>query len=601
MGWFGYTGKILNVDLSENKLEILEANPEVYDKYMGGAGYAVHVIHQELKKIKSPEDESNIMVFAVGPLTIDGIPNGGRVTVGSISPETGVWGETHIGTRFAIEMKKAGFDAIIVRGKAEKPVYLYLNDGKAEIRDASRYWGKDIHETINSLRSDLNDPTVKALAIGPAGEKKVKISIIANEEGFGGRCGLGAVMGSKNLKAIVAKGTQKIPVAHPEELKEFLKDLVKKLTKGGTGLRNYGSAGGVKAYHALGNLPIRNFLWGKWDDEKVAKISGDTMTEKYLKSPFACTLCPIACKRLVEVKNGKYFKEFTGLGPEYETVGLLGSNLLVDDLEAIIKANNICDRLGLDTISAGNVIGFLFDAAEKGIIDKNIEGLNLEWGDAETVHKLLEKIAYREGVGDILAEGVRKAAQKLGAPELTVEIKGLEMPAHDGRAYWSHGLSHATMNRGADHLGWPHMPFKGVSVPELGITAFENRYIDGDELIETVIKMQNLMIIYDSLILCKYAFAAGLTVTDIIKLLYFVTGKEYTPEKLMEIGNRIWKTQRKINNELGLTSKDDKLPPRMASPHANRDDTKVPPVEKWLPRYYELRGINPDGTVGKID
>jgi len=233
MGWFGYTGKILNVDLSENKLEILEANPEVYDKYMGGAGYAVHVIHQELKKIKSPEDESNIMVFAVGPLTIDGIPNGGRVTVGSISPETGVWGETHIGTRFAIEMKKAGFDAIIVRGKAEKPVYLYLNDGKAEIRDASRYWGKDIHETINSLRSDLNDPTVKALAIGPAGEKKVKISIIANEEGFGGRCGLGAVMGSKNLKAIVAKGTQKIPVAHPEELKEFLKDLVKKLTSFG--------------------------------------------------------------------------------------------------------------------------------------------------------------------------------------------------------------------------------------------------------------------------------------------------------------------------------------------------------------------------------
>lgn len=601
MEWFGYTGKILNVDLSENKLEVLDADPKIYEKYMGGTGYAAHIIHENLKKIKDPEDESNIMVFATGPLTIDGIPNGGRVTVGTISPETGIWGETHIGTRFAIEMKKAGFDAIIVKGKAEKPVYLFLHDGNAEIRDASKYWGRDIHETIESLRKDLNDSTIKALAIGPAGEKKVKISIIANEEGFGGRCGLGAVMGSKNLKAIVAKGTQTAPVAHPEELKEFLKELIKKLTKGGTGLRRYGSAGGVKGYHVLGNLPIRNFLWGKWDDEKVAKISGESLTENYLKSPFACTFCPIACKRLVEVKNGKYFKEFVGLGPEYETVGLLGSNLLVDDLEAIIKANNMCDRLGLDTISTGNVIGFLFDAAERGIVDKNLEGLTLEWGNAETVHKLIEKIAYREGIGDILAEGVKKAAEKLGAPELAVEIKGLEMPAHDGRAYWSHGLSHVTMNRGADHLGWPHMPFKGISVPELGIKAFDNRYIDGDELIETVIKMQNLMIIYDSLIICKYAFAAGLTVTDIIKLLYFVTGKEYTPEKLMEIANRIWKVQRKINNELGITAKDDKLPLRMATPHANRTDTQVPPIEKWLPRYYELRGLTEDGIVKEID
>jgi len=583
----GYTGKILEVDLSKERIKEVKLSPEVYRKYIGGAGLAAYIIYKRLKDIRDP-----LQV----PFT--------RITVAAISPLTGIWGEAHAGTRFANELKKAGFDAVVITGKAEKPVYLYLRDGEAEIRDATKYWGMGIPQTIEAIRRDLDDPTLQAMAIGPAGENLVKFALIANEEGFAGRTGMGAVMGSKNLKAIVAKGSLEVPVANPEELKAFVKELVKKIAKAGEGSRKYGTAGAVRAHHAIGNLPIKNFLWGRWDDEKIYKISGEYLAEKYLKRPFACTFCPIACKRYVEVKDGKYLKEFRGLGPEYETIGLLASNLLLDDMEALIKANYLCDMYGLDTISTGNVIGFFFELAERGIVDKNLEDLTLEWGNAETIHKLIEKIAYRDGIGDILAEGVKKAAKKLGGEEFAVHIKGLEMPAHDGRAFWSHGLSFATMNRGADHLAAPHVPYKGVGIPELGIPGKTERYDDSDDLIRTVIIMQNLMTLYDSLVMCKFAWmmsGGAFTFTDLSKLMYLVTGNEYTPQDLERIGDRIWKLQRRINNELGVTSKDDNLPIRMLTPHANRDDTKVPPIEKWLPKYYKMRNLTEDGRVKDED
>lgn len=599
----GYVGKILEVDLSKKETKEVELPPEVYRKYIGGAGLAAYIIYKRLKDIKDPLHESNVLVFAPGPMEVDGVPFT-RITVASISPLTGIWGEARAGTRFANEIKKAGFDAVVITGKAEKPSYLYIHDGEVEIRDATKYWGMGIPQTLEGIRKELNDPTLQGMAIGPAGENLVKFALIANEEGFAGRCGMGAVMGSKNLKAIVAKGSLEVPVAYPDELKAFVKELVKKLAKAGEASRKYGTAGGVKPYHAIGNLPIRNFLWGRWDDEKIHKISGEYLAEKYLKHPFACTFCPIACKRYVRIKDGKYFKEFEGLGPEYETIGLLASNLLLDDMEALIKANHLCDVYGLDTISTGGVIGFLFEAAEKGLVDKNLEGLNLEWESAETIHKLIEKIAYREGIGDILAEGVKKAAEKLGGEEFAVHIKGLEMPAHDGRAFWSHGLSFATMNRGACHLGLPHVPYKGVSLPEFGIQGKTNRYDDSEEMIRTVIIMQNLMTLYDSLVLCKFAWGntgGAFSFTDLSKLMSLVTGDEWTPQDLEKAGDRIWKLQRRINNELGITSVDDKLPLRMVTPHANRDDTKVPPIEKWLPKYYELRNLTEDGKVKDED
>jgi len=598
---YGYSGKILYVDLTKEKIGEENLDYNLLTKIIGGSGLASYIIYRKLSEIKHPEDPSNILVFATGPLTLEEVPNSGRITVASLSPLTGIWGETHIGTRFAIELKKAGFDAIVVSGKAEKPMFIYINDGNVELKDASKYWGKDIIETIHEIRKDLNDPSLKILTIGPAGERKVKISIIANEEGFGGRCGLGAVMGSKNLKAVVVKGSNKISIAYPSELKEYVKNLVKKLLQGGTNLRKYGSAGGVKGYHLIGNLPIKNFTLGRWDDAKVHNISGESIAQKYLKAPFACTFCPVSCKRLLEVRNGKYYREFKGIGLEYETVALLGSNLLIDDLEAIIKSNDLCDRLGIDTISVGNLIGALFEAAEKGLISKEIDGLRLEWGNAEAVHELIRKIAYREGIGDILAEGVKKASEKLGFKELAVHVKGLEIPAHDGRAYFSHALSFATMNRGGDHLGWPHMPYRGFAAPEIGISAKQNRYDDSIDMVETVIKMQNLMIVFDSLVLCKYAFTSGLTVTDILNLLKYVTGREFTADDLMSIGDRIWKIQRKINNELGVTRKDDVLPPKLLTRHANRDDTKVPPINEWIPIYYKLRNLDEDGIVRSLD
>lgn len=276
-----------------------------------------------------------------------------------------------MGTRFAYELKRAGLDAVVVRGgRAERPVYIYIEEGQADIRDASRYWGGlDIIETVNALRRDLNDQSIKALAIGPAGgEHLVKFSTIANEEGIGGRAGGGAVMGSKNLKALVVKGTRPIEYAYPEELRRYVRELNVKLgssARGGVSLRKFGSAGSVGIYNEMGNIPVRNFAWGgRWDDNEVFKITGETMAKTILERPYPCTTCPVACKRFVRVKPGKWFdKEFKGLGPEYETISLFGTNLLISDLEAIARMNEECDRLGLDTISTGNVIGFIFEAA----------------------------------------------------------------------------------------------------------------------------------------------------------------------------------------------------------------------------------------------
>ena len=605
MSIFGWVGKILYVDLSAGKTWIEDVSDDVYDKVLGGEGLAAYIIYKRFRDIKGPLDPSNILVFASGPLTSELIPQSGRVSIGFISPLTGVWGSTHVGTRFGYEIKRAGFDAIVILGRAEKPVYVYVSDGFVDIRDAGKYWGLDIIETINSIRRDLGDNSVRALAIGPAGERLVKFATIANEEGIGGRAGGGAVMGSKNLKAIVVKGTRPIEFAYPEELRRYVRDLNIRLGSSarGVSLRKFGSAGSVGIYHEIGNIPVRNFLWGRWDDNEVFKITGETMAKTILERPFPCTTCPVACKRFVRVKPGRWFEsEFRGLGPEYETISLFGTNLLISDLEAIAKMNELCDRLGLDTISTGNVIGFIFEAAERGLINKEVDGLRLEWGNAETVVRLIQKIAYREGIGDLLAEGVKRVSEKIGGREFAVHVKGLEMPAHDGRAFFAHALSFMTINRGADHLGWPHMPWRGIAVPELGINARDDRYNESEEVVDIVIKMQNLMTVYDSLVMCKYAFTAGLTATDIINLLKYATGKEYTVNKLMEIGDRIWKIERWIDNQLGVTSKDDKLPQRMLTPHANRSDTKVPSiVEKWLPIYYRKRGLTEDGKVKELD
>jgi len=501
MSIFGWVGKILYVDLSAGKTWIEDVSDDVYDKVLGGEGLAAYIIYKRFRDIKGPLDPSNILVFASGPLTSELIPQSGRVSIGFISPLTGVWGSTHVGTRFGYEIKRAGFDAIVILGRAEKPVYVYVSDGFVDIRDAGKYWGLDIIETINSIRRDLGDNSVRALAIGPAGERLVKFATIANEEGIGGRAGGGAVMGSKNLKAIVVKGTRPIEFAYPEELRRYVRDLNIRLGSSarGVSLRKFGSAGSVGIYHEIGNIPIRNFLWGRWDDNEVFKITGETMAKTILERPFPCTTCPVACKRFVRVKPGKWFEsEFRGLGPEYETISLFGTNLLISDLEAIAKMNELCDRLGLDTISTGNVIGFIFEAAERGLINKEVDGLRLEWGNADTVVRLIQKIAYREGIGDLLAEGVKRVSEKIGGREFAVHVKGLEMPAHDGRAFFAHALSFMTINRGADHLGWPHMPWRGIAVPELGINARDDRYNESEEVVDIVIKMQNLMTVYDS-------------------------------------------------------------------------------------------------------
>ena len=439
-------------------------------------------------------------------------------------------------------------------------------------------------------------------AIGPAGERLVKFASIIFGIGKAGRSGMGAIMGSKNLKAIAVKGTGKIPVAQEAELLKFARELQKQLARSpaAQGLRKFGTGGGMAAYYHIGNIPIKNHSEGLWDEDKIDKISGRTMSQTLLDRVTPCCNCVIGCKRTVHVKEGKYAC-LKADGPEFETLCMLGSNLLNDDLQLIIKANDLCNRLGMDTISTGGVIAFAIEAYEKGLLTKEeTQGLELKWGPSDAIIKLIELIANRQGIGDLLAEGVREASERLGreSEKFAVHIKGLEVPAHNPRAFFGHALSYATMNRGACHLAWPHNPDRGRLVPEIGITKQTDRFQSKGKAI-IVKKMQDLMEVFDLLIICKYAISAGLTVSHVITLLELVTGKKISVNELMKIGERSFNLKRILNVNWGISSKDDKLPQRLLKPLEGGTNQQVPDMDLMIQEYYECRGWTREGIPSK--
>jgi aldehyde:ferredoxin oxidoreductase len=479
-------------------------------------------------------------------------------------------------------------------------VVTWVADGKAEIRDASRLWGKDTYELDPLLRKETRDEAVVA-SIGQGGEKGVRFASIMNDGREGraaGRGGTGAVMGSKNLKAIVVHGRQEIAIADPEGLKASLKEISPMVAKNAEGMRKNGTAGGVATFEALGSLPLQNWKFqGRWEQGAV-KIAGPAMTEKILTGIYHCERCVIGCGRRVKIDKGPY-AGVEGAGPEYETVALLGSLCLVDDLEAIAKANELCNRYGIDTISCGAAIAFAMEAYEKGLITKkDTGGLELLWGRGDVLVKMVEKIGKREGLGNLLGEGVRIAAEKIGrnAVEFSLHVKGLEIPGHDPRCYNAGAVGYATINRGACHLGFSHVFERVLSMPEIGIEKPLPRLeVKGKG--ELAAKTQNVMGLFDALKLCKFTMFGGLKLTPILSWYNMVTGIPMDMAEFLKTGERIFNLKRLYNVRCGISRKDDTLPPRFLTlKHEGEGLTpSLPPLGEMLSDYYKFRGWSEEG------
>jgi aldehyde:ferredoxin oxidoreductase len=590
-------GKILRVNLTNEEVRIEDLSLEIREKYIGGSGLAAKIIYNEIPNDVEPFSPDALLIFSTGPLTGTSVPSSGRLSVCARSP-LGIWGESHAGGLFGQFLKKTGFDSIVITGKAKIPTYLRIDDGAVTFMRAEKMWGRDVYETYEMIKRETKDSTIKIAAIGPAGENRVNYASIIFDVGKAGRAGMGAVMGSKNLKAVAVKGTKKIPVAKEDELRNFAKEVQIQLSKnsGAQSLRKYGTGGGMEAYYHMGNIPIRNHRDGLWEEDKIERIGGMKITQTILDKITPCCNCVIGCKRTIVMKEGKY----AGLkadSPEFETLCMLGSNLLNDDLSLVAKANDLCNRLGMDTISVGGVIAFAIEAYEKGFITtKDTEGLELKWGPSDDIVKLIELIVYRKAIGDLLAKGVQEAAKQLNqnCGDFAVHVKGLEAPAHNPRAFFGQALSYATMNRGACHLAWSHNPDRGRLSPEIGITAQGDRFESKGKAL-TVKKMQDMMEVYDLLTICKYASSAGLSLTQIATFFELVTGKRMSVNDFMKIGERSFTLKRVLNCNWSASSKDDKLPKRLLELQDGGTQRHVPDLSFMLKEYYEIRGWMPDG------
>jgi len=597
----GYIGKVLHIDLTHSKGRVEDLKEDWADQFIGGSGLGTKYLYEMTDERTNPLGPENLLIFMTGPFTGTSVPLSGRHAVVSRSPLTGIFGESDVGGTWGANLKKAGFDGIIVTGKSEKPTYLWVHDGAWEIRDASHLWGKDTYEIDPILKSETHEKAA-ASAIGQAGENQVLISSIMTDGRDGraaGRCGMGAVMGSKNLKAIVACGTGNVSVFDTESVKQLPKEYSQRIIQNGGNFKNYGTAGALSTFEAMGTLPLQNWKFvGRWE-ESAEKINGFTMAETILKGRFFCDACLLGCGRRIKLEKGPY-AGVDGAGPEYETLALLGSNCLIDDLEALCFANELCNRFGLDTISTGGVIAFAMEAFEKGLIDrKDTGGIDLRWGSVEALIEMIKMIAWKKGLGELLGKGIKKASEGIGknSSEFAMHIKGLEMPAHDPRGYNAGGVGFATSSRGACHLaGLSHTFERVLKAPEIGIPEPLDRFqVEGKGILAA--KTQNLMGMMDSLKLCKFILFAGVTISDIVKWYKYVTGKEMAFDDFAKTGERIFNLKRLYNVRLGISRKDDFLPPRFLTfKRVGKGLTpNLPPFGQMLSEYYEYRGWSEDG------
>ena len=598
----GYAGKYLDINLETGSIEKKPLDETMIRQFVGGGGFSAKILWDELAENTDPMSAENLLILMTGPLTGTLAPTGNSWYVGFRSPTTGIYGEGRAGGYWGPELKYAGYDYIIFRGKSPKPVYLWINNQQVELKDATHLWGQDVFDMTHELEN--THPGAKVLGIGPAGENLVKCaSIMSDLYRSAGRGGAGAVMGSKNLKAVAVYGSQDITIADPEGFKEVLEEvnqLIYTHPATATLLPDYGTASLVNGMSAFGALPTRNFQSGVF--EGADRISGEKMAETILTKTRSCFACNIRCTRYTMVDEGEY-AGVESEGPEYETVDAFGARCGVDHLEAIAMANMNANRLGMDTISAGTLISFAMELYEKGILSKaECNELELNFGNHQAMNVLLQDIAHRTGLGDTLAEGVREAARLIGkgADKYAMHVKGLELTATELRAAQDSGLGHAIANRGGDHLRpWsPAFTLFNFGNEEMELEGTPDPIIPDDKA-RVVRSMERTAIFTDLNGMCKFTVLCNtLAPSHLARLFTTITGLPLTTEALSHTVDRVLTLQRALNlYKFGMSPQLDTLPERLLKEPAPNGPAqgKVVELAPMLQEYYREAGWDEAG------
>ncbi|UCF13459.1 MAG: aldehyde ferredoxin oxidoreductase family protein [Thermoplasmatales archaeon] len=594
----GYTGKMLIIDLNFHSTAVEDTNMDAAKNFIGAKGLGAKILFDRLPKGTAPLSPENILMFTTGPLTGTQAQTSGRGTVVTKSPQTDLFLDSHFGGSFAVEIKKAGWDFIIIKGRSDNPVYSVIKDDSVEFKDASKIWGKECLETHYWLQQ--NEGKVKTALIGPAGENLVKISAITVDgHRHAGRGGSGAVMGSKNLKAIAITGTSNIPIHDPERFRIRTREVLRKIKENNFVpiRRRYGTPYWVKPVNDWGFIPTKNYQEGYFEHGDA--INAETMQKRIVDDSGACWNCVIACWNKSSIKSGSH-KGISLVGPEYETLALMGSNLCVDSVENVVYLNERCNALGMDTISLGGVLGFAIEAYEKGVIsDEDLKGNEIGWGKTEDLAVLIDDIAHRRSkAGNLLAEGVRIAAEKLGknSEKYAVHAKGLEIPGYDPRGAFGMGLAYATSDRGGCHQRAWTVTIE-INNPDFDRFSFEKKA-------QLVKKIQDERSAFFSLVLCDFA---PISEEDCVGMWNLATGFDHTVESYLLAGERVWNLVRLFNLREGLNSTGDKLPTRFFKNSFTKGPAKevvLPPggFQQSLQEYYSLRGWDKNGipTAKKI-
>lgn len=581
---------ILYVDLTDKSIRREPIPAHLFKQYLGGRGLGVKLVYDNVTPETEPLSPDNMLVFAVGPSTATRIPTAGRFVVITKSPTTGTIFDSHAGGYFGAQLRRAGFAAVVFQGKADTPVYLWINDDVVEIRDASKIWGKDVNDTTDQLLKET-DEKAQVACIGPAGENLgLMAAIMTDKHRAAGRGGVGAVMGSKNLKAIVAKGSGEVGVHDQERLNaavERARRLIKKNAVTNKSLPVYGTPVLVSVANELGMLPTNNFQEGTFND--ADGVSGEKLLERFSAGTYHCHGCPIGCGRVSLIKGEKIG------GPEYESLWALGPQCGISDLEWIAIANDRCNHLGLDTISTGSTIGAAMELVQRGKLDAP-----LRFGDTTGILELIEDIAYKRGLGAEMSEGSKRFTRRYSAPELAMQVKGLELPAYDPRGAQGHALGYATSNRGGCHL---RSYLIGPEVLGSPVLVDRDR---PDGKADLVMLYQDISAAMDCMVVCRFTNFAW-TVDDYAEMISACTGLDLSGRNLLRLGERIYNLERLFNLREGFTAKDDNLPPRFFKPLPEGGSrNRVVHLEEMMKEYYNLRGWDKEGkptkdTLKKLD
>ncbi|MDI3535308.1 MAG: aldehyde:ferredoxin oxidoreductase [Thermosediminibacterales bacterium] len=594
----GYCGKFLRVNLSKGIITEEELPGKVIEKYIGANGLGAYYLYKETEKGVDPLGENNKLILFTGPLTGTIFPSSPKIGIFSKSPLTGGFMDSYAGGHFGAELKFAGYDGMIVEGKSEKPVYIWINNGEVELRDAAEYWGKSTTETREAIKKEVNDDLIRIAVIGPAGEKMVHYAcIMVDGTHAAGRGGLGAVMGSKKLKAIAIRGTKNsIKVADEEKTNEIVESIFEEVRTNkvmSETLPTFGTTTATLANNSTGILGTRN--WQTEVFENAEDISHIALKEQLFEKTLSCFQCPVRCVHYCKIKEGEY-KGLETMKPQYETVYSLGSLCGINDPKVIAKANYICNEAGIDTISAGVSIAFVMECFEKGILtEKELEGIEARFGNGKAVIALLEKVVAKEGIGEFISLGTKRMSEKLGkgTEKFAIHVKGLELAGHSIRGYKGMSLGYAVSNRGGSHQDMRHIPERSGQ--------FDRRSIEGKE--QLVVDITSTTVIRDTFTYCAMVEGVigrvGLTEKH-VNIINAVCGFDFDLEELKTIATRILNLERCFNIREGMDRKDDTIPGRFMTepiPEGPSKGMYTPKEEldEMLDKFYKLRGWDENG------